>query len=273
MICPICQGSFMRKGGSFVCENNHCFDISKEGYINLLLNQQKKTKDPGDSPEMMQARSDFLRNGYYEKAATAVLDQIQKHLPNVKNLLDAGCGEGYYTGFLAEKLPFAQVDAIDISKSGVKKAAKEDKKSQYVVGSIFHLPYPNKTFDVITNIFAPFSEDEFARVLNDEGLLVIACAGKEHLRQLRNIIYENEQGHKEKEFNLKGFDILERTNCKYAVELTHEALINLFKMTPYYFQAPLDKKEQILQLEKLTLTVDFEIIVFEKRRSDVKYCD
>lgn len=45
--CPICKESLQLNGKSLVCENNHCFDYAKQGYVNLLPVQQKKSLHPG----------------------------------------------------------------------------------------------------------------------------------------------------------------------------------------------------------------------------------
>ena len=260
MICPVCQARLIKDGKSYVCENRHNFDIAKEGYVNLLLSSQKKSKCPGDSNEMMLARSEFLNAGYYEKAADAICDMIASCAHD--KILDAGCGEGYYTNLIANRFSNSEIYGIDISKDGVRRG--KNKKVGYIVGSIFRLPFENEDIDVITNIFAPYCETEFYRVLKNGGSLIIACAGKEHLKELRQIIYENEKGHDEKEFLFKGFCEEERKEIKYKIDLDATGLKNLFKMTPYYFQAPLEQKNKIETLERLKLTVDFEIIKLTK---------
>ena len=32
IICPICKNKLFKKHNSYYCMNNHCFDLSKEGY-------------------------------------------------------------------------------------------------------------------------------------------------------------------------------------------------------------------------------------------------
>ena len=61
--CPVCGKTLICKENSLVCENNHCFDKSKSGYVNLLLSQGKKGH--GDDKLMVQARQSFLDKGYY----------------------------------------------------------------------------------------------------------------------------------------------------------------------------------------------------------------
>ena len=77
-VCPVCGGSLQLNpsGKSYVCQNQHSFDLAKEGYLNLLPVQHKHSKEPGDSKHMMLARREFLEAGFYEPMAKAVAMMI-----------------------------------------------------------------------------------------------------------------------------------------------------------------------------------------------------
>jgi len=67
LICPFCQSELLAtEHKSYACENNHNFDLSKEGYLNLLPVNQKSSKDPGDNKMMISARREFLELGHYD---------------------------------------------------------------------------------------------------------------------------------------------------------------------------------------------------------------
>ena len=34
--CPLCHSALKLQEGSLVCPKRHCFDIAKQGYVNLL---------------------------------------------------------------------------------------------------------------------------------------------------------------------------------------------------------------------------------------------
>jgi 23S rRNA (guanine745-N1)-methyltransferase len=53
----------------YYCTSKHHFDLVKEGYLNLLPAQHKKSKEPGDSRAMMRARRNFLKAGFYQSMA------------------------------------------------------------------------------------------------------------------------------------------------------------------------------------------------------------
>ena len=45
--CPLCHASLMRSDKSYRCPQGHQFDMAKEGYVNLLPVQHKRSRDPG----------------------------------------------------------------------------------------------------------------------------------------------------------------------------------------------------------------------------------
>lgn len=55
LICPKCQESLVRDI-DYHCVNNHHFDIAREGYVNLVLANQKHSRNPGDNAESLKSR-------------------------------------------------------------------------------------------------------------------------------------------------------------------------------------------------------------------------
>src|SRR5450631_3289491 len=138
LACPTCNGLLEQDGNSLKCSNNHSFDISSEGYVNLL-----RKKLPGDAKEMLMARRDFLEQGHYQPLSDLTNDLIHTHMPlssSPHTILDAGCGEGYYIGRLQQYLLAhnyqAQYIGLDISKDAIKMAAKRYKQVCFVVANI-----------------------------------------------------------------------------------------------------------------------------------------
>ena len=156
MICPNCKNKLQKIDNSFKCINNHCFDISKQGYVNLLLN----SKNSGDNKEMINSRHKFLNKGYFE----ILLKEIITILKTIKidNILDIGCGEGYYDRGIKQFIN-VEITGLDISKEACLKASKLSKDIMYVVGSSNEIPFEDNEFDLILNIFAPHEEKEFSR--------------------------------------------------------------------------------------------------------------
>ena len=113
--CPLCHAPLTRSGNSYLCPLRHQFDRAKEGYVNLLPVQHKRSRDPGDSAEMMQARRAFLDAGHYQPLRDAVSDKLEAIHP--QQLLDIGCGEGYYTHAFAALAQ--ETWGLDVSKTAV----------------------------------------------------------------------------------------------------------------------------------------------------------
>ena len=78
LACPKCHQQLHLENKTLKCENNHCYDISKRGYINLLLNPDKATNNPGDSKESLVARKAYLNKGYYDPILNQVITCIDE---------------------------------------------------------------------------------------------------------------------------------------------------------------------------------------------------
>ena len=72
LACPLDGAPLQRQAVSLRCPEGHCFDLAAQGYVNLLPVQNKRSRDPGDSKEMVAARRRFLEVGHYQPIADAV---------------------------------------------------------------------------------------------------------------------------------------------------------------------------------------------------------
>ena len=63
LICTKCGKPLKKLDTCYRCEEGHSFDIAKRGYVNLNLNNRKRT---GDEKEMIQGRRSFLEKGNYQ---------------------------------------------------------------------------------------------------------------------------------------------------------------------------------------------------------------
>lgn len=274
--CPVCNLSLKKCEKQYVCLNNHSYDIASKGHINLLLANQKKTKDPGDSKEMMEGRRDFLNKGYYHIFSEALNKVIISNISGSNvNILDAGCGEGYFLSRLKEAVYRKEYNntlnkefnffGVDISKAAVTYAAKRDKKINFIVGSNFNLPIMSNTIDIIIRNFAPSDEIELKRVLKDNGKLVVVTPGIQHLYGLKEILYVNARKHEEKEITFEGFKLTQHTEVKYSINVEDgEDVKSLIAMTPYYWTFDNSMREKANDTSKLSTELDFNISVYEK---------
>ena len=172
LICPYCKNSlYDSREKTYICDNNHSFDIAKQGYLNLLPVNQKKSKDPGDNEMMIAARRNFLELGFYDPLIKSIKNLISDKLSFVtKDIVafDAGCGEGYYSEKALNNLPDLETEILgtDISKYAVKNAARKYKNNFYFVSSVYNLPISNTSTDLILSVFSPIAAEEFKRILS-----------------------------------------------------------------------------------------------------------
>ena len=260
--CPVCKKELFIEGRTYKCENRHSFDISKEGYVNLLLSG-KSTDTSGDDKEMVSARTHFLDSGYYEPLRKKVSGLIQSLCSESSVLLDAGCGEGYYTSAYAEISEASY--GIDISKAAVKHASNRCKKARFALGSVYHLPILDQSCDVIVNCFSPNAPEEFRRVLKKGGHLLYVVPGARHLWELKSILYDNPYENAEKTEDYDGFELSRIVSAVGNFTLgTNRDILSLFHMTPYTWNTPKECAERLVGLESLDMTYDFKIHVYKK---------
>lgn len=264
-ICPVCNSVLYEQESKYSCENNHCFDKAKQGYVNLLMSQQSSQKRHGDDKLMVRSRRDFLEKGYYSDLCDEICSVINKIKSDDSILFDIGCGEGYYTTNIKSKCDLHTVYGIDISKNALQYAAKLDKSIKYAVASAFLLPFASKSADILLNIFAPCAYEEFDRVLKDDGFLIKAVPLSEHLWELKKSIYNEPYKNKPEIKNDKLFVMTDSKELKYNITLkSSEDIYNLFTMTPYYYKTSKEDLEKLLKLETLTTTVHFAIEIYKK---------
>ena len=284
LACPVCGAGLHITGNgcSLACtgeesprnpnRRTHLFDGAASGYLPL----SPRHSGGGDSKEAVRARTAFLTHGYYAPAAEALVELVKEYTPREGLVLDAGCGEGYYSNRIAGAgYPTL---GIDLSKFAVEAAAKSARARRmssgqasdtlYAVGSVFELPVADESFDTVTNIFAPCAPAEYARVLKAGGHLVVVGAGERHLLGLKALLYDDpylndprrdlpEEGDG---FTLVGVDRVSFTTTVRG----REHIAALFSMTPYYWRTPRHSHERLAALEELETEVAFDIHVYRK---------
>lgn len=269
LICPVCGESLEKSGKSYICSKNHTFDIAKSGYVNLLLSKHVGKTVHGDNKLMVQARRSFLDRGFYAPLLEALSEAVCGNLPDGGTLLDAGCGEGYYTSGVGEALAKsgknAEILGIDISKTAVEFAAKRSRDISFAAASVFHIPVPDRSCDMLVTLFAPYCGDEFLRVLKNGGVMIMAIPSENHLWELKQAIYDTPYKNEVKPYDLEGFSLAEKRRISYRITLgSQKDIQSLFSMTPYYYRTGKREQERLAALEKLEMQVDFELLVYHK---------
>ena len=211
---------------------------------------------------MIEARQRFLEHGFYQPIADTLNNIVLKNLNASNNVLDAGCGEGYYLRQLMESCPEQQslsVLGLDISKPAILSAAKQNKQANWVVASNANIPVLSETIDQLICMFGFPVYPEFSRVLKPGGQLILVESGPNHLKELREIIYPVLKTPNEKKVEHQGFEMASRQTLSYDINLEEPKFIaDLLIMTPHLFRASAEGKEKASKLSSLTLTIDVE---------------
>lgn len=271
LICPVCKEKLIKNEKTYRCIKNHSFDMAKQGYLNLLLSNKKHSKTPGDDKEMVLSRKGFLEKGYYKAISDAVNNIVlENRNSDTLEILDIGCGEGYYTGKLKKALLENGIDGditgIDISKEAVISAAKTYKDINWIVASAADIPLEDESLDFIICMFAKIIPEEKMRTLKKGGKLIIVSTGEKHLIELKEVVYDKVRT----EFyspveDLKIFKHLRTVNCTAKSFIKeNESIRNLFDMTPYKWRSPKEGVERLFALNELEITIDVNIDIFEK---------
>lgn len=259
-ICPVCRNELFLQGNSLCCSGGHCFDISKHGYVNLSpkIRQSKKY-----NKETFVGRNQVLNSGYYSHILKDILEILGDIEPSGA-ILDAGCGEGYYSKAVWHEF-HNTVLAFDLSKHSIELAAKKDMDNavKWFVGDLADVPVKEHCVDVVLNVFSPANYKEFCRVLRKGGYIIKVVPGKNHLKELRHIAQDSL---KSKEYSNdrvidyfeKHFPIITQKRSCATYGLSTDEVKIFADMTPLLFNVDKDS----LKLDEVdSLTIEAEIIV------------
>lgn len=272
LTCPVCQSPLARHDRQLRCENNHSYDQAKQGYFNLLLNTAKSSKQPGDNAAMVQARSAFLNGGHYQSISDTInqlaIDFLLQNAQEKCQILDLGCGEGYYTERLHTALNDHLIDhefyGLDISKDAVKTACKRSKDINWLVANANHAPFEKNSMHLIMNVFNRIMPKALAQLCHENGRVFIASAGAYHLQQLKEAIYTTP---KFVEFDAiaamsDDFHHEHRQTLDFTMSLPPQSTQHLLAMTPHAWRSSPEIQQGLMAQEQLDLRVQINLDSF-----------
>jgi 23S rRNA (guanine745-N1)-methyltransferase len=185
LVCPVrgCHKALIREERRLVCPRRHSFDIARSGYVNLLQPQERRSRQPGDTAAAVAARRRLHDRGVTQPLLDGIGEMMAASPDDV--VLDAGCGDGFYLGELADKTGF-EGHGIDISIPAIEAAAKRYPGCEWIVGNADRfVPYADRSFSIVLSITARMNAGEFRRVLRRDGRLLVALAAPDDLIELR----------------------------------------------------------------------------------------
>ena len=268
-ICPICGAPLQRGEHAYTCPNRHSYDLAREGHTHLLPANRKNSKMPGDDKGMAAARSAFLSKDYYAALKNTLCELAVSLTGDAPQILDTGCGEGYYTSAIYHALLSAgkspRMAGIDISKFILRLAAKREKNIEFAVASSYHLPVADHSIDFLLNCFSPLALEEFRRCLRPGGYFAYVVPSEKHLWELKEVLYDHPYPNEVKETPYEGFRYVTIRHVEDMMHLqSQEDIHALFQMTPYYWKTPKSGCERLSMLETLECRISFDVHVFQK---------
>ena len=259
LICPICKEPLSWEGKLCRCGRGHSFDVARQGYVNLLPVQQKRSLHPGDTREQVLSRRAFLESGAYAPIVEAVCAAAAGHTGPI---LDVGCGEGYYAVRVANHLG-AALTGLDISKEAVRCAAAQYKDARWICGTAAHLPVAEDSVGVLMSMFALTMPEEFRRVLRSDGIFIQVLAAQDHLMGLKSIIYpEILLKDKDSVPTLPGFCLASTTPVRFEFTAQGEQIGNLLSMTPHFWRISAEGAKRLRETQTLTDTASCVVNVY-----------
>jgi 23S rRNA (guanine745-N1)-methyltransferase len=276
--CPVCGAPLPPAAESYVCVQGHCFDVAREGYVNLLLARHRRSKEPGYSKEMIAGRRDFFDAGHYASLADCVAECVRAVLPAGPDrvVVEAGCGEGYYLRRLRRLLnqdsshDGVVLCGLDISKYGIRVAARRDPQGQYAVADTHRMPILTGRVDVLLSHFSPVSADDFRRVVKLGGAVLVGVPGERHLFRFKELIHASPAVHEPVARLAKesGFELINTHVIRYPLALRGPGqAANLLLMTPYFWSVDVETRARVSALDALDTEVD--VVVYTYQRTEL----
>ena len=263
--CPYCRLELHTSPDavSLLCATGHVFDLAREGYVNLLPPNRKRSSDPGDNAEMVAARRRVHEADTYRLVADAVVAELSGQKVEGR-VLDLGCGEGYYTQALVADLGDTSVCGVDISRNAARLAAKKCAEAQIAVASAFNLPLPDHSMDAVVRIFAPSDDSELVRVLKPRAYYLEVSPGPRHLWQLRRELYDTPREHEPVREVIPGMSLHRRGELQYELRPEPAQLADIINMTPFAYRADRRRRESLLASEISSVTMTFALRLFRR---------
>lgn len=252
--CPKCHQKMSQKEKSLVCVNGHRFDLAKKGTLYFLDHQIKTEYDN----EMFAPRGRMIRSGMYQPVIEKIADLMQ-----TGSLLDVGCGEGSFLQQINQVKANPVNIGFDIAKEGIYLASNQPLDAFWCIADLTNLPFSDRSFDTILNIFSPSQYREFKRVMKPDGCVVKVVPQSGYLQELRAIYHPDGEAYSNEAVIQRFTEELEidhRERVTYTFEIPEDNRLDLLEMSPLEWQVSREVKAKLAKNPLREITVDVEIL-------------
>lgn len=231
--CPLCGGEFEKQGASLVCAKRHTYDIARLGCVNFVPQQ----KESFYKKELFESRAKVFAAGVYAPVIDALSDALVRHIGGENPVLvDAGCGEGYYTKAICPGRAMTRI-GFDLSKEAVHLAAKGPKTAFFCAADLKNIPLRDGCADALLDIFTPANYAEFARVLAPQGLVFKLAPRANYLVELRQaaahlLRHSEYDGGQVERYAQEKMNLIEQKAITYTMPVEPQTVYHLARMTP-----------------------------------------
>jgi len=277
LACPIDGLALHGRASSLACEKGHAYDVSRHGHVNLLPVQFKPSKDPGDDRAMVDSRRRVLETGLFDPVTDAVMDAVvgpggfDAAMGEAPLLVDVGCGDGYHTRRLAERLAVAGVAVlgVDISRHAIFAAARRHGDvAGWAVANNKRLPVLAGRCAVITSLFGFETWVPWAGLQTAGQRVVVVDAGPRHLIELREAIYARVDTHdapSDAAALSAGYERVESRRVEWtSPSVSAASLGDVLAMTPHGHRASGDARQSVAQMDGGPLTIDVLVRTYRR---------
>jgi 23S rRNA (guanine745-N1)-methyltransferase len=183
--CPHCRAQLAEREGALRCASGHAFDVARQGYVSFLAG--RPSGRIGDDASMVEARARFLAAGHLDPLSKALASLASGAAPGL--VVEAGAGTAHHLARVLDALPAHAGLAVDLSRHAARRAARAHPRAAAIVADLRErLPLADGCAALVLDVFAPRNGPELRRILRDDGALLVATPGPDHLAELRRAL-------------------------------------------------------------------------------------
>lgn len=263
-LCPLCGKKMDIYKTSYICVSNHCYDISRKGYLNFV----QKRMDKVYSTELFENRTALYEYGFYNRVFDEINSLICDEIAEMKDtvIVDAGCGEGTLLTKVCNRNECNKI-GLDISKEAIICACKKTKEIIWLVADLANIPLKGNSVDIVCNFLSPANYNSFNKILKPTGTLIKIVAGQKYLKELRHLAFlQHERQEKDEQqildYMQQNMNIVKKVRMLYEVKVNKTQLDSWMKMTPMLVNA---KINEALLSDINRVTIDLIICVCKRK--------